>query len=616
MRVVRCLILLSACSDYNFTNNQDRDRPRDADDSGGSDGDTQVDPTTCDDLRAAANEGGLEAECESVFVPGTFTPVVERSVYGRQGYGPPVVGQLDDDDGDGDIDARDTPEICWIENTGAGLTCIDGRTAAIEVQTTGGLGYWDPLSGLAIGDVDGDKVPEIVAANGPNWVVAFTPQGAVKWSRTGLSNQHHTFTYPALADLDADGRPEVIVGRVILDGAGQLVGTGAYGSGAVPNASGHYIEGSVPVPADLNGDGTLEVVVGNAAYRKDGSALYTNGLPDGCPAVADFDLDGQPEVVVVSGNVVRTLESDMRPTGWSASFSSNYIGPPAVDDLDGDGRPEFVVQASNEMRAYRWDGSVLWTAWVQDFSGAAGPVLFDFEMDGYPEVVYADEVSVRVFDGRTGAVKLTSTDHASYTGFETPVVADVDNDGEVEIVMLHGQSAYGLTVYGDADHSWPRGRQVWNQHAYSITNVNDDLTIPARQAENWLAHNNFRSGDAGLPPQEWHDVELEIVDVCTDECPAKLALLVRAYNRGTSDLEPGLPISVRAGEAGRVVATLYLPAALPSGWSSEGVVIELDPASLGGERPWVEVDADANGYGKLAECQEGDNAVLASTSCD
>ena len=28
-----------------------------------------------------------------------------------------------------------------------------------------------------------------------------------------------------------------------------------------------------------------------------------------------------------------------------------------------------------------------------------------------------------------------------------------------------------VTVYGDTDKSWPPGRKVWNQHAYSITNV-------------------------------------------------------------------------------------------------------------------------------------------------
>ena len=337
-----------------------------------------------------------------------------------------------------------------------------------------------------------------------------------------------------------------------------------------------------------------------------GRRCTRTGSPTVCPAVADFDLDGEPEIVTVSGSTVRTLESDLTPTGWSVSFvGTNYVGPPAVDDLDGDGQPDFVVAGANEIRAYTWSGALLWSSPVQDFSGAAGPVLFDFERDGYPEVVYADEAYVRVFNGLDGTIKLESSDHASATGFETPIVADVDGDGEVEIVMLHGSGAYGLTVYGDLDHSWPPGRQVWNQHAYSITNVDDDLGLPAGQAANWEDFNNFRSGDAGLPPSAWRDAVPEVVETCLEECPDRIVIWVRVRNEGTEAIEAGLPIAVRAGKDGPYVASVAVGEVIASGWSSAAVAVEVAAADLGGADPWVEVDRDLAGSQSLFECDEG-----------
>jgi hypothetical protein len=367
---------------------------------------------------------------------------------------------------------------------------------------------------------------------------------------------------------------------------------------------------------DLDADGELEVVVGNAAYNRDGSTKWANGLSDGVPAVADMDLDGEPEIVVVGQNMVWTLETDGSPTGWSDSFpNTNYLGPPAIDDLDGDGDPEFVVVGSGEMRAYHWDGTILWTQQVQDWSGAAGPVLFDFEMDGYPEVVYADETTVRIFNGLDGSIKLISDEHSSPTGFETPVVADVDADGQVEIVMLHGTGSVGISVYGDANESWPAGRQVWNQHAYSITNVEPEGGIPADQIANWTRYNNFRSGDAGLPPSEWEDLEPEVVEVCTNGCPGTLAMSMRILNRGTEDVTGDFTVAVRAGQDGPVIGTTVYTGTITSGMSSEGVFIEVDLKELDGKKPVVVLDRGAGAMALLAECDIGNNWTHLGEEC-
>jgi hypothetical protein len=611
------LLLLAACSDYDLAPKADGPGDGDSGDSGGPDTDTTPAPGACDPSEAPGVEVGLNDSCDVPYSEGGFTPVVEWELPGYNAYGPPIVGNLDDDNGDGFISEGDIPDVLIVPNAGTGLIAVDGATGRVKWTSTA---ITDGLSQVAIGDVDGDGVPEIAGSNGTSQVVLLDNLGVRKWATAVVTRYNGLDLYsalnPAIADMDGDGYAEIIAGNNILSYDGTVLGTGEYGVGSCPNGSGGLLEGSIAVPVDVDGDGTLEVVVGNAVYDKRGRARFTNGLNDGIVAVADFDLDGEPEFVVSSGNSVYTLETDMTPTGWSDTFrSTNYVGPIAVDDLDGDGAPEFVAVGSSELRAYHWDGSRMWTQRVNDASGAAGPVMFDFEQDGYPEIVLADETTVRVFNGLDGRTKLESGDHSSATLFETPVVADVDHDGQVEIIMTHGAGRFGLTVYGDAGGTWPPGRGLWNQHAYSITNVDDDGGIPTAQAPNWATYNNFRSGNAGMRPSTWNDVQPEVVEVCRDECPDRLYLLVRVWNQGTEELAAGVGLVVRAGEDGPVVASAVTPAAIASGWSSEGLTIEVSGADLGSARPFVDVDRDGALNSALSECVE-ENNLLATEGCE
>lgn len=119
--------------------------------------------------------------------------------------------------------------------------------------------------------------------------------------------------------------------------------------------------------------------------------------------------------------------------------------------------------------------------------------VFDFEGDGNPEVVYADETDLMILDGRTGANIITLGPHDSHTRIEMPVIAD-DSDGNAEIVVRENSSEQGIVVWEDASDNWLRTRRVWNQHAYAITHITEDGTVPAMMEPNWLneRYNNFR----------------------------------------------------------------------------------------------------------------------------
>ncbi|MEQ1507472.1 MAG: hypothetical protein ABMB14_34905, partial [Myxococcota bacterium] len=122
---------------------------------------------------------------------------------------------------------------------------------------------------------------------------------------------------------------------------------------------------------------------------------------------------------------------------------------------------------------------------------------------------------------------------------------------------------------------------MWNQHAYTVTNVDDDLSIPAHPVPNWTVYDSFRAGEPVFPAPAWDDLTAEVVDVCLDECPDTLHLLVRVANAGTSEVPAGIDVAVRAGEGGPIVATGAVPVAIASGFTSEGVTI----AVVGRGRP-------------------------------
>lgn len=616
--MILSLALYGCGSDYDLSGEKRADEPgEEEEEEEGPITDTEV-QEICASLEGEEHDVALNTECDVDLQTGTFTPIVEWD-YGNSSFcGPPAVGQIVDDNGSGAIDKDDLPAILIYQGNQTGTE--KGKVVALRGDNTGI--YWESDTGMgqdggfAIGDLDNDGWPEVVAA-GTTTVHALNGQtGETIWTATGLSSSldPYGYSYPAIADMNGDGKPEVTVGNAILAGKdGKVKGKGTKGKGAAPyqgtGSTGYY--GAMSVPVDLDGDGDMELVTGNAAYNVDGSTKWSNSGKDGLVAVADFDNDGDGEVVKTSGIYVTAMDTDGTEL-WTKTYSGN-LGAPSIDDLDDDGEPDIVFAAQNNLVALNWDGSEKWKAKISDVSGAAGPVFFDFELDGYPEVLYADEVSVQFFSGLDGKSKFKSSNHKSYTILETPVVADVDNDDQVEIVLGHCGDGYSkftsLSVYGDADESWPPGRKIWNQHAYTITNVGDLGEIPTGAANNWPDYNSFRSGDVGRPPGEYFDLQAEIFDICEDECgEGNVAIGAWVLNAGNLEAPAGIPVSLRKGVGGDVVATQYTTAAIESGKTGEMIVFEVKHEDLDGKDPVIAVDYDESGSGVVYECDEGNNA--------
>ncbi len=626
-------LLLVACTEYDLG----RDEPKP--DKGEETGDP-VDPeetdgpedtgerSWCDLDDLSAQEVGAGDNC-ATGEPGPFEPIVEWSAGSSSCTALPVVADLDRDG---------LPEILVNEGytMGAGTIKVyagDGSGQRFSINAAAGYAV-----SPAVGDIDGDHLPEIVVVReyasalmggeGDYTVAAYDNTGSWLWESEHFTGADMDYAAaPVISDMDHDGSPEIVAGRVILHSDGSTRGVGAYGRGSIGKVIVFGVEfpteGSISAVADMDLDGVEEVVVGNAMYTPDGTAIWhddsmidTAHDSDGIVGIANLDEDNEGEMVVVTWNTVRAVDTDgSRMWGPIALDNANIVSPPAIADLDNDGYPEIAVAGGNEIVVLNHDGSELWSSAVTDESGATGASIFDFEGDGELEVVYIDEIEMFVYEGATGGIKFYTDAHASATMYDYPVVADVDADGHAEIVVCHDGYSSSVSVYGNADDSWPPTCDLWNQHAYSITNVEDDLGIPTTATPNFRSYNSWHAApQRDATNDSMKDLEAEIVEVCEDECADGVVYaVVRALNKGLEPVGAGVDLALYAVVDGRdaLLTTVTTTAAMPVGWSSEAFVLELAPAQLASASAlWLAVDDDGTGAGSVTECTEQNNGFL------
>jgi hypothetical protein len=574
-------------------------------------------PPKCSEVDGGSPEGGpLTCLEECQWIPDTTDFQAEvKYAWGGMTTPPydsdimmsPIVVQLDDDDCDGKITERDIPEIIFNTFSGGAYTGI-GTTHAISIVNGAVVEKWSTpgliraASELAGGNFDGEPGNEIVGC-GDGMVVALRADGTELWRNTdGLACR-----VPLIANIDGAGAPEVVVEGGILDGV--------TGVTKIPLTPQHWIA------SDLDGDGQLDLIGTQYAVRADGTQLVDTGMPGSYSAVGDFDLDGKPEVVTVNSathtmwlwrydpaaangfELVRppvdingALDPSLCPAGSAGSIGGG--GPPTVADFNGDGVPDValaggvgyaILDGSKLMNpAVAGPDTFLWVKQTRDCSSAAtGSSIFDFNGDGEAEVVYSDEIYFRIYEGKTGNV-LFETCNTTGTLIEYPLVADVDNDGQADIVVVSNAYAYscegtkqsGIRIFGSANGTWVRTRRTWNQHSYHVTNIEEDGTVPVKEATNWTQPglNNFRQNKQPGSEFSAPDAVVELAILCA---PAGLAATVR--NVGEASMPAGLEVTFYLGTppSGVALGTATTTTTLYSA-QSEVVVLSLasPPAEL------------------------------------
>ncbi|WP_225413876.1 immunoglobulin-like domain-containing protein [Stigmatella hybrida] len=562
----------------------------------------------------AHHRTGLQTQC--VQLPPTtpsFQPELKWEWTGtaefRQVMSTPVVV---------DVNQDGTPDIVFNAFTGSNsqtggvLRALNGATGQ-ELWTVTDTRYRVRGSAqIAAGDIDHDgKVELCTVPEGDVGLLCFEHDGTFKFRTSASTN---TWGGPSFADLDGDGSVEILNGNHVFSATGELKWVGSDGTG------GPGTFGPLSFAVDLDGDGFQEVINGRAIYEHDGQLRCVHpSLGQGLAAVGNFDADPAGEVVIVSGGTVALMDSHCTPK-WRVSLQGGGAGgAPAIADVDGDGQPEIGVAGSTRFTVIETDGTVKWASPIQGTSSGVGSsVAFDFDGDGKAEFVHADQTRLRIYDGTSGAARITPLTHSSGSAYENPIIVDVDGDNRAELVVPSNNyltsGVAGIRVYREKTGVWVNTRRIWNQHAYSVTHVNPDGTLPSHPAAPWLVPglNTFRANTQGngVSPFALPDLTVTALTVGCAHTGAPPQLVATVRNQGDASAPEGVPIAFHQGDAatgGSLLGVATLQAPLPAGQSVEvRLAAELNTQSL----PYfVQADANAAGTGTVTECREDNNSL-------
>jgi len=298
-------------------------------------------------------------------------------------------------DGLGGFTVLASQTFSLLTNVNTWLTYdMDGDTRAdVLIQDNGGvvykaLGFGDgtfatpiqlftlPTNARLIDAVNmnGDGIIDFVAYDGvANKVVVILAASPTAYAPPvqypSLSVSGGAKYFINVADLDGDGFPDVAVQSstpnhlaVLLgDGTGVLGQASIYPLSTVTAGSGL---------ADLNGDTFLDFVASIDSTTSDSVAVLLNDgagafgaetlYPLGGTAnstsyqleIADFNLDGKPDVLAARNQKVTVLLGDgaggfAAPLSFISGVATNIIMDVVVGDINGDTKPDVVVKGGN-----------------------------------------------------------------------------------------------------------------------------------------------------------------------------------------------------------------------------------------------------------------------------
>ena len=368
------------------------------------------------------------------------------------------------------------------------------------------------------------------------------------------------------------------------------------------NASGALPEGCIR-------DYTLwETVSQDASSESTGSSLF------------DFDGDGKMEAVYADECFTRVYDGSNGKVLFSSHHTScTWHEYPIIADVDNDESAEIIVGSNNNCDVTCHNGV--------ETTGPDGRVYaIDPIHHGLNCVSDADCYSNVCINGLCRCTDYlgcnSKTDANGKPIYENGCVAALTAAEQADGLVcraIHPQVQFmtGVRVLRDRLDRWTSSRNLWNQHAYSITNINDDQTIP--KTENWTQNfltpglNNFRQnvqGERGNNSAPDITCKLDKDNLCVVSSDSNALTLTGVIcNRGTKMVASRMPASFydfSDGTLGNKYCTAYTETNVPVG-GCLAVSCTLEDTDIAGKTIRMIANDDGNGGKTTVECNENNN---------
>jgi hypothetical protein len=330
----------------------------------------------------------------------------------------------------------------------------------------------DPGS-VAIGDLNGDRKPDLAVANysGPSVSVLMNRgDGSLRAARNFATGSEHDLPGTvAIGNLTRDRKPDLAISNFVSKGRGIIVLTNK--GGGRFRAERRFATAAQPEAVaigQLNGDkkpdlvavshddDAVSVLLNKGGGRYAAKVNYRTGAGPGSIAIGDVTGNDKPDLVTPNenANTVSLLVNKGDGTFESKRDFRTGRNPTAVaiGDLNGDGKPD--VAAVNN-----WSGtiSVLTNSGEgrfeprRDFPTARGPdavAIADLNGDRRPDLANIDygRNSISILMNRGDGKFERRLDYAAGGEPTSLARADLNGDGKIDLATAHDDPVDGVGV--------------------------------------------------------------------------------------------------------------------------------------------------------------------------
>lgn len=338
----------------------------------------------------------------------------------------------------GDLNGDGKPDMVVSNNN-------SGNAGAISIfrntSTSGNISFGPKIDssigngplGLAIADLDGDGKPEVLVAAGNSGYISVFKNTSVNDSisfaaKINVSNSGHADNI-LVRDIDGDGKPDLVASNFSSSSISVYRNTSTTGNiSFAPKVD--FTVGTNPgdiVCGDLDGDGIIDIAVSN--YSSTSISILRN--------------------TSTSGNISFAAKTDI-------TTGSNPMEL-ALEDLDGDGKTDIGVvnNLSNTVSIFKNTGSSGTISFASkiDFTTELAPTgicMVDLNGDGKPDIATTNSSSgtFSLFRNKLSEPKISSFLPTTATIGDTVTIKGFNLTG-TSIVSFGAVSATSFTVVSD-----------------------------------------------------------------------------------------------------------------------------------------------------------------------